>query len=458
MDEGSPAISFILFVLCIAIEIILYGFGSAIQQLNAGQIRDAAMEGDKRAKKIENIMDRPMYYINMMQMFTIIIQLSMGTFFLRMFEQFFEKIPNISKIPYFGVSITVILASIVLFVCIYVIGVLMPKKIGNKYPKQWVYAFIGPISILLICFKPVTAVFDLIANLLVRLFGINPHDGEADVTEEEIISMVNEGQEQGVLLESEAQMITNIFEFTDKDAKDIMTHRSNIVGIEATMTLREAVDFMLEEKNSRYPVYEENIDHIIGIIHLKDACRMLDGGKNETKPIKSIKNLIREAKFIPETRNIDTLFRSMQSLKTHMVIVIDEYGQTTGLIAMEDILEEIVGNILDEYDEDDSFIQEKGDDCYEIDGLTPLAELSEKLDIDFSKEEFETLNGLLISHLEHIPQEDDLFDIDYGGYNFKVLSVQNKVIQTVLVTKCQPKGQDDDEKEKIKNKIETKEN
>ena len=277
---------------------------------------------------------------------------------------------------------------------------------------------------------------------------MNPHDGETDVTEEEIISMVNEGHEQGVLQESEAQMITNIFEFTDKDAKDIMTHRSNIVAIEAQTPLREAVDFMLNEKNSRYPVYIENIDHIIGIIHVKDACRVLENGKNDAKPIKSVKNLIREAKFIPETRNIDSLFRSMQSLKTHMVIVIDEYGQTSGLIAMEDILEEIVGNILDEYDEDDSFIQEKGEDCYEIDGMMPLSELAEKLSVDFSGEEFETLNGLLIAHLEHIPQDGELFDMDYDGYNFKVLSVQNKVIQTVLVTKCKENKEEKKEEKK----------
>ena len=258
--------------------------------------------------------------------------------------------------------------------------------------------------------------------------------------------MVNEGHEQGVLQESEAQMITNIFEFTDKDAKDIMTHRSSIVGIEANTTLRDAVDFMLSEKNSRYPVYIDNIDHIIGIIHLKDACRVLEGGKNDSRPIKQIKDLIREARFIPETRNIDTLFRSMQSLKTHMVIVIDEYGQTTGLVAMEDILEEIVGNILDEYDEDETYIQEKGEDRYEIDGLTQLSDLSEKLDIDFSGEEFETLNGLLVAHMGHIPQEGDTFDMDYGGYNFKVMSVENKVIKTVLVTKLDTKQEENEEK------------
>ncbi|MBD5465197.1 MAG: HlyC/CorC family transporter [Lachnospiraceae bacterium] len=270
-------------------------------------------------------------------------------------------------------------------------------------------------------------------RFLTRIFGGHQNDE----IEDEIISMVNEGHEQGVLHDSEAQMINNIFEFSDKEAKDIMTHRSNIVAIDGNTTLQDAVTFMLNEKNSRYPVYIENIDHIIGIIHVKDAFKVLQEGKMNDRPVKSVKRIIREAKFIPETRNIDSLFRSMQALKNHIVIVIDEYGQTSGLIAMEDILEEIVGNILDEYDEDQVFIQEKGEDTYEIDGLTPLDELEERFSIrfEFENEEFETLNGFLISRLERIPNDDDLFDMDYGGYHFKVLSIENKVIKRVLVSK-----------------------
>lgn len=268
-------------------------------------------------------------------------------------------------------------------------------------------------------------------RFLTRIFGGH----QSDEIEDEIISMVNEGHEQGVLQDSEAQMINNIFEFSDKEAKDIMTHRSNIVAIDGNTTLQEAVTFMLDEKNSRYPVYIENIDHIIGIIHVKDAFKVLQEGKMNEKPVKSVKRIIREVKFIPETRNIDSLFRSMQALKNHIVIVIDEYGQTSGLIAMEDILEEIVGNILDEYDEDKELILEKGEDTYEIDGLTHLDELEERFSISFEDEEFETLNGFLISRLERIPNDDDLFDMDYGGYHFKVLSIENKVIKRVLVSK-----------------------
>ena len=261
-------------------------------------------------------------------------------------------------------------------------------------------------------------------------------DNLADVTEEEIISMVNEGHEQGVLLATEAEMITNIFEFGDKEAHDIMTHRNHIVAVEGDMPLKEAMAFMLDANNSRFPVYDENIDHIIGILHLRDAMRFHASKEDSNLPVKEMEGLLREAVFIPETKNIDALFQMMQSSKTQMVIVVDEYGQTSGLIAMEDILEEIVGNILDEYDEDEEYIEATDNaDEYIIEGKTPLEELEERFHIFFKEEEFETLNGFMISKLDKIPEENEDFDIDVGDYNFKILSVENNMIQSVLVTK-----------------------
>ena len=144
---------------------------------------------------------------------------------------------------------------------------------------------------------------------------------------------------------------------------------------------------------------------------------------------------MREPSFVPQTKNIDELFQEMQAEKLQMVVVVDEYGQTDGLVAMEDILEEIVGNIMDEYDEDSEHIEEKGEDEYVIEGKTPLEELEERFNISFEDEEFETLNGFLISRLDKIPEPDEQFDVDYGGYNFKIISVESKMIQSVLVTK-----------------------
>jgi len=272
-------------------------------------------------------------------------------------------------------------------------------------------------------------------NLLSQIF----KKQQEQIIEEEIISIVNEGHEKGALEASEAKMINNIIEFSDKEAKDIMTNRSNIIGIDGNLTLKEAVDFMLHENNSRYPVYLENLDQIIGVLHLKDAFIKLQDAENTDVSVRSIKGLLRKPSFIPETRKIDALFTTMQSKKTHFVIVIDEYGQTSGLLTMEDILEEIVGNIFDEYDEEEIFIKQKGADNYEIDGLTPLDELGDELGIDFSKEEYETLNGLMISKLEHIPSDHESFDVDYEGYNFKILAVENKMIKRVLVSKITKK-------------------
>lgn len=260
--------------------------------------------------------------------------------------------------------------------------------------------------------------------------------------EDEIISMVNEGHEQGYIEASEAEMITNIFEFGDKKAQDIMTHRSNVIAIDASLKLEDAITFMLSENNSRFPVYEGNLDHIIGVLHLKDALRIRNQKSNCKKSVGEIEGLLREAKFIPETRKIDLLFRTMQSTKLQMVIVMDEYGQTSGLIAMEDILEEIVGNLMDEYDVEEGHIEEKGKNKYIIEGITPLEELEKSFHISFHEDVFETINGFLISKMEKIPDKKERFDITIDGYNFKVLSVENKMINRVLVTRLQKENKE----------------
>jgi len=283
---------------------------------------------------------------------------------------------------------------------------------------------------------------------ILYLFGERGDESLSDVTEEEIKSMVTEGQEQGVIQESEADMISNIFEFSDKEAQDIMTNRNAMVAIDANMSLKEAVNFMMETNNSRFPVYLDDIDHIIGIMHIRDAMKKLSEETDEELPIRKIKGLLRQPKFVPETKNIDSLFHSMQSSKTQMVIIIDEYGQTAGLVSMEDILEEIVGNILDEYDEDENYIKPtktKGE--FIVDGMTPLEVLEKKFEISFDKSEFETLNGYLISKLDRIPEADEDFNTSVEGYNFKILSVQNHMIASVLMTKLPDEESTETEKE-----------
>lgn len=232
-----------------------------------------------------------------------------------------------------------------------------------------------------------------------------------------------------------AGLIRNIFRYMDKDAKDIMTHRKNIVAIDGDWSLEEALQFMLDERFSRFPVYQEDIDEIIGIIHLRDATSgYLDKSKRQCL-VKNLEEYLRPVTYIPETKSIDTLFKEMQAAKNHMVVVLDEYGQTSGLVAMEDILEEIVGNILDEYDEEDEMIKKQNDGSMIVNGLTELEDLEDLIPVTFDKEDYETLNGFLIDKLEHIPGEDETCVVDYDGYRFTVLQIDNNIIQTVKIEK-----------------------
>ena len=276
-----------------------------------------------------------------------------------------------------------------------------------------------------------------IKRMILRLFGFRNSNELADVTEQEIISMVNEGHELGVLEAGEVEMITNIFKFGNKEASDIMTHRNNITAIPSRMPFKEALNFMLNASNSRYPVFDENLDNIIGVLYLKDAMRFHTSDESLDQPVGSVAGLIREAVFVPETKNIYDLFRSMQSAKNQMVIVMDEYGQTMGLVTMEDIIEEIVGNIMDEYDPEENHIEEKGENEYIIEGMTKLEDLRERFRINFGETEFETLNGFLISKLDRIPDEGEDTEIEIDGYCFKILNVEKNVIKSVLVTKLE---------------------
>ncbi len=344
-----------------------------------------------------------------------------------------------------------ILSGALLLYILLTFGVLIPKRLGTKYAEKWAFACINPIYYATMIFLPVTGLISVTAKGVLLIFGIRGGEETEDVTEEEIISMVNEGHEQGVLLATEAEMITNIFEFGDKEAQNIMTHRKNILAIDRNMTLEDALDFMLSESKSRFPVYEENIDNIIGILHFRDAMRSHIEEENLLLPVGDIEGLIRETMFVPETKNIDVLFQSMQHTKTQMVIVVDEYGQTTGLIAMEDILEEIVGNIMDEYDEDEAHIEEtENADEYIIEGITPLEELEERFDISFHEEEFDTLNGFMISKMDKIPEEDEEFSIRVDGYEFRIINVENRMIKSVLVTRLPETAQKADEDKQVK--------
>ncbi len=256
-----------------------------------------------------------------------------------------------------------------------------------------------------------------------------------DNVTDEIKNIVQEGHQQGELLDSEAEMITNIIEFGDKEAHDIMTHRKNIVAIDANTTIKDCFEFVLGENYSRFPVYEGDIDHIIGVMHLRDLLKIYADSYKRNHTIYELKDeMLFDPHFIPETRNINALFKSMQSEKVHMAVVVDEYGQTTGIVTMEDILEEIVGNIMDEYDVEEQYIVRDSDGSYIMDGYTQLDDIEDMLNISFADEDSDTLSGFIISRMEHLPEDNEQFEVWYSGYRFSVLEVDNKRVKKVRVT------------------------
>ena len=253
---------------------------------------------------------------------------------------------------------------------------------------------------------------------------------DEEQVEEEILSIVEEGQDQGFIHEEEAEMISNILDFDDKDAHDIMTARSRIFAIESDATVEEALRRGLESSYSRFPVYEEEIDNVRGVLLLKDLmAAYLDGHGSD-----SCETLMEKPIFIHPTYDISKLLRKMQKEKMHIAIVVDEYGQTDGIVTLDDIIEEIVGTIQDEHDDEEEEARRTADSGYVVDGLISLNDLTEVLpEIELPETEIETLNGFLLYKLGHLPKENEEIEIEYGGYLFRPIEIKDQMIRKVKV-------------------------
>ena len=431
MEDGSsmPLWGALILFLLLCLNGIFYGFAAAVQNISGNEVEKRALDGDKKSVQLLALMNHPSMYVNAIPLIVMASGVCFGAFLVpwatNAFHRYIKHLPALILVLALGV---VLMASL---------GILTFRRVGTCYPEKYAYRYLGVVNLFSNILYPLTIFITLIAKLAAKPFGVGFDQAEDAVTEEEIISIVDEAHEQGVIEENEAEMIQNIISFNETEAKDIMTHRKNVVAFDEETLLQEVIDVMLEEGNSRYPVYREKLDNIVGIIHYKDALKFRT--KNswaKFKPLRELPGLIREAAFIPETRGIGDLFHTMQAKKLHMAIVVDEYGQTAGIVSMEDILEEIVGDILDEYDEDEITIRTQVDNSVIIDGLAYLEDVAEELDVDFGKVEFETLNGYLTSLLGHIPTEKDLDkEIVANGYRFKILSLGNKTIGKVRAEK-----------------------
>lgn len=421
MDDGCWPWKSLFLIILFMLFALIHGFEKAMQSVNETLLENRAEDGDRHAAQLMNVMKQQ-------SAFTCIrLVLMFGTGF----YMGVEILPYVLKEGTWGVLMVP-----GMFLLFLIVGIMVPRKMAARKSDFWLNQCLGAIRFILLLFCPLTAFVDLVSNLLLRLAGYDMKPVE-DVTAEEIISMVNEGNEQGVLEDSEAEMIQNIITFGDKDAGDIMTRRQNIIAIEGHMPLREVIDQMVENSKSRFPVYDEEPDNILGILYFRDVMNLTERRELLDKPVMEIEGLLRRAEIIPETRKIDRMFQYMQKNKLHIMLVVDEYGQLAGLVTMEDLLEEIVGNIFDEYDEEDQpHYQKTGEEEYVIDGMTPLYEVEKLLDVEFDIEDIDTINGYLLYKLGHLPEEGEEAVYRMDDYDFTVLQVENKVIQKIKIAKA----------------------
>lgn len=417
MDGCSPIWIILAVAILFVLTVIVYLYSSAVQSINENELEEIKEKNEKAYQKVDKIINDPARFINTVQEVSVLITLITGICIGFRIDKVLLRI---------GMAVLWV-------IILLVFGIIIPKKLGSRHSKGISLKLTNITYMMTVVLMPVTFCVSKIADMILKISGIDPNEPEENVTEEDIISVINEGHVQGVLLASEAEMINNIVEFGDKEAKDIMTHRTAMVCVDGEMLLCDAAEYILGLNNSRFPVYIENIDNIIGIVNFRDIMSEAQREVNDMKKISDIPGLVRKASFVPETKKINVLFKTMQSEKIHMAIVVDEYGQTSGIVAMEDILEEIVGNILDEYDEEDVNIVRREDGAYVVKGSTPLEEIEEKLHIKFD-EDCETINGYLISKFERILENDERPEIVIDNVKYKVLSVKNRMISVVLIT------------------------
>ncbi len=428
--DSSPLVGTVILCLLLILDCILAAANSALQNCGETEFEEALRDSGKEAARLQALKDNPADLTHTLWLFRSLTGICLGF-----------------AVLYFGRYYPLWAVCPALLALYYLAVNSVPAALGKKNPERKFLKLSGIVGFLLHAALPFTYVLTGITNGIVRLFGVDPASLETEVTEDEIISMVNEGHEQGVLDEREAKMIRNIFELDDKQAEDIMTHRKSIIAISGTVNLRDAISFMVEQSVSRFPVYEESIDNILGILHFRDAMKFHTMERYDDWLIKDIPELLRACRFVPRTRDIDLLFKNMQAEKLQLVIVLDEYGQTAGLVTMEDILEEIVGNIQDEYDLDEDFIRPGAGGSYLMDGMTPLSEAEEVLGISF-EEDFDTLNGFLISRLNRIPSEDEQPEIREYGYLFKIIKVENNTVSRVQITRSEEDQENKEKEEK----------
>ena len=420
------------FILILVLTLFNAFFASAemaIVSVNRNRIKMLADDGNKKASLLVDLLEEPNKFLS-----TIQVGITLAGFFSSasaatgISEVIGASLSQIG-IPY-AQSISLVVITIILSYFTLVFGELVPKRIALQKSEQIAMLSVRPIVFVFKFAKPFVKLLSLSTNVLLRVIGMSDTDLEEKVSREEIKSLVDAGEEYGVINQIEKEMINSIFDFDDKLAKEVMTPRTEVYMINSKLPL--SIEELLEENYSRIPVYEGDMDNIIGILYLKDFLHEAYQVGFENV---DIKKLLHRPYFVPECKNIDQLFKELQKSKNHLAVLIDEYGGFSGIVTIEDLIEEVMGDINDEYDDDDPVIRKIDNDTYMVNGLISIKELNDKLhlNLDEETEDYDTLGGFLINQIDYIPSETEECMVEYENLLFKVQCVKDKRIETVKI-------------------------
>lgn len=431
-DPGSPlTIQFLFLFALVLINAFFAAAEMAVVSVNKNKIKVLAQEGNKRAIAVQKLIENPNRFLSTIQVaITLAGFLASASAAVGMSDDLGQLLGRLGLSEVVAKDLAVVIVTIILSYVTLVLGELYPKRIALQHSEQIAMLVVRPINFIALLSKPFVWFLSSSVNLLLKLTRQKTDMADEEFSEDEVMSMLEVGQESGVLKAEGKKMINSIFAFDDKLAYEIMTPRTDVFSIDINDPMEQYIDKLMELRYSRIPVYDDDSDKIIGILNIKDyLIKAREAGFDNV----DIATIIRKPYFVPETKNIDALFYELQTTRQQIAILIDEYGGFSGIVTMEDIVEEVMGDIDDEYDEEETEIEKLDENTYLIDGAMDLDDINEELGTELESDNSETIGGLIIDMLGEIPDEDEKEEkiIELKNYVFKIESVKERRIEKV---------------------------
>lgn len=426
--DASPSILLVIIIVLLLLSAFFSSSETALTTVSRLKLRARADEGSKSAKKVLKVTEKPGKLLSAILIGNNIVNISASALTTALCTDVFGS-------KYIGYS-TGILTFLVL-----VFGEITPKTLAAKYSLQLSMTFVYPIAWLMFILTPVIWLLNLITGIIYKIFGIDINADNNQMTESELRTVVNVSHEDGVIEPEERFMISNVVDFGDALCKDIMIPRADIVCADVISTYDELIAIFMSESYSRIPIYEDSKDNIIGILYLKDLFYYSQINDTDYFDLRSI---LRKPVYVYEHQKTSQLFADLKTSAVTMAIVIDEYGIASGIITMEDLIEEIVGEIRDEYDEDENnLIKEIEENVYDIEASIKLSDLNDAIGTNLTSDNYDSLGGFVIEIMDKLPKKDD--EADYENIHFKVLNVTKNRIDRILVTISPVEEKNEDE-------------